>query len=421
MNIKVTSRVKMASLSAILLTTLLTVFISFDTFGIKSFTPSKTSKTFNGTSLKNSSKLSVLFKPINLISFDRKDSKFLEAADYFNELTEVPGRDSNPVGIVNRGNSCYANSVIQMLFRIQAVRRIVANLEIYHKRAKILDNKSDGVLRGPELESIIEGLSVIEGLNHMFHQLQANNNEPATFMFGKSMQCLPGKFAENFQEDADEYFTFIMATLKDIIPKSQHYHLLLNVSFSGTLKSTKYPFKTEQKQQLDVETRISLPFNGDGNLFNLLDLFIAPETVDLKFDDETPGTLVRSKRLENLPKIITIQLQRLSIDFNSDLDENDHDKDDDKQPKIIRKSDIIDMPDELDLAKYANSKQKTKYRLKMFIVHSGSSTGGHYYAYTLINNSWCTLNDSYVDINEKSDVVKKDQQTGYLYFYEQSN
>lgn len=410
MNFKLTSRVKVALLSALVLISLLFVFISFDAFGIRSYNPSN-SNALNGSNKTNSNQFSLLFKPFDPVTFDDKDLNFLDT-DFFNQLSEVPLRKTNPVGIVNRGCSCYADSVIQMLFRIGSIRKIVANLDIYNRRVIMLEERR--TIRRQELKNLREALSVIQGLNHMFHQLQNNKTEDATFEFGKTMQCLPGKFAKNNQEDADEYFTFIIGKLMDIIPKAQHRHLGLRVSFNGTLTSKSDPLKTQPKQQTDVETRISLPFNGEGNLKGLLDVYFAPETADLNFDDGTPGTLVRSKRLDSLPRIITIHLQRLSTDFDAPVD-------DDGNPKIIRKGDTIDMPDDLDLSTYTSVKSNTKYRLKMFVVHSGTASGGHYYAYTRFNDSWCTLNDTRITLKEEDDVVEKDKNTGYLYFYERLN
>ena len=409
MNVKLTTRVKKAILLTLMLSSLLAISVYFDAFGVRSYNPSKSNGfSQNGASIVNDQQhYSLLFKAEKPVNFKETDLKFFET-DFLGLLNEVPMRDSNLfVGITNRGNSCYADSVIQMLFRIPTVHKIVANLDIYHSRVNLLisQNNNNNVIK-----NIFKGLKILEGLNHMFYQLQNNEALGATFEFGKSIQCLPGKYADNHQEDADEYFNFIMTTLKEVIPESQRHHLLLDISFDGTLKSTKDPHKTELKSQTDIESRISLPFNGKSDLQSLLDVYFAPETVQLGFDDGTPGSLERSKKLDNLPEIIVIQLQRLSIDFEAV-----------SRGAIIRKGDVVDMPELIDFSKCISAKcssKSTQYRLKMFVVHSGNHKGGHYYAYSRNNNSWCTLNDSRVTMIEDLNKVQQDQETGFLYFYE---
>lgn len=58
-----------------------------------------------------------------------------DEADFLMQLRAPPQRKcSKSVGIVNIGNSCYANSTWQVLFRIPEVKRVVNNLEIYLPR-----------------------------------------------------------------------------------------------------------------------------------------------------------------------------------------------------------------------------------------------------------------------------------------------
>ena len=58
-----------------------------------------------------------------------------DEADFLMQLRAAPQRKgSKSVGIVNIGNSCYANSTWQVLFRIPEVKRVVNNLEIYLPR-----------------------------------------------------------------------------------------------------------------------------------------------------------------------------------------------------------------------------------------------------------------------------------------------
>ena len=357
--------------------------------------------------------LNLLFEATKSDAFEDDDAHFLET-DFIDQLNTVPERTGKFVGIGNRKNSCYANSVIQMLFRITDIRKIIANLGIYQRR---LESRKNHMNSGA-LADIKKAFSVVEGLNHMFYQLQTNKNDPATFEYGKSIQCLPGNYVDNRQEDADEYLTEIIDALKEILPKSQHHRLILTVSLNGILTSISDPSLSEPRQKIDFENRISLPLNS-ATFDNLLNSYFGTETVALNLNDWTPGQLVRTKRLENLPEIITIHLQRLTADNNS--------RDSNGIASIIKNEKPLTLPDEIDFANYIREgldSHNTKYKLKMFVKHSGSAKGGHYYAYSRNNlrpDSWYCLNDSRVTLDKNRADFKKDKDTGYLYFYERIN
>lgn len=306
------------------------------------------------------------FKAERLVHFNVNNSSFLET-DFLDLLNTVPISKSNPVGIIDRGGSCYADSVIQMLFRIPVIRKIIANLDYYPAN------------------------TIAQGLNHMFHQLQTNETENASYNFGLSMQALPDVHAENGPGDADEYLNLILNTLKEITPEPQHRHFSLDFSFTC---------KNSDRIYFDSGTRISLPLIHDvrfQHVSNLLDEYFAPETLELR--DET---IVRTRRLQNLPEFIVIHLERVLVDMTG-----------------IRKIETaVHMPEELDFAPYTNTHDTAKYRLKMFIVHLGNASRGHFISHYRENSStWLTFNDRSVTIN--SERVQNDLKHGVIYFYEQ--
>lgn len=416
MALNLTRRLKVLILILLFLLSLFTVAIVSDVFGVRTYkaTTTGTLVQTGGHAIANNgikSYVDLLFKAGLPADFPFNSAKFFEA-DFISQLNEPPMPKSNTVGIVSRGNSCYADSVIQMLFRIPVVRKIVANLNVYQRRAEIIMLNKNELITAELAEAIL----VLEGLNHMFYQLQTNDaTKPADFTYKKAMQSLPGRFYENKQEDADEYFTKIMGSLKDILPESQHHHLLLEVSFNGTLRGKADPTRTEPKTKKDVEMRISLLLNkGSKDINTLLDEYFAPETAELAFEDDnkTPGILTRAKRLTNLPKIITIHLQRLTADYSG------------SEPTIVKNYNTISMCDDIDFAKYIDipgNTTSTIYRLKMFAVHFGGVKSGHYFAYTRNNNlknSWYKLNDDVVTLDADPVKFLEDKNSGYLYFYE---
>jgi ubiquitin C-terminal hydrolase len=313
-----------------------------------------------------------------------KDLDFLET-DFLPLLNTVPMRESGPVGIVDRGGSCYADTVIQMLFRIPVIRKIIANLHIYHSRAKLLDSQID-----------FDDFKILEGLNHIFYQLQTNVIESATYDFSLSMQALPGVHAENGPGDAGEYFNLILSVLKDITPRSQHHHFIINI----TIKHSNSDW-----HHADINTIISLPIHqGPCHLTGLLDEYFAPETVQLSLKT----SIVTTKKLQNLPEFIAIHLQRASADFNS----------------LKKNNNPVFVPEELDFTPYTESieSQSPKYRLIMFIVHTGELiSNGHFISHYRSNcaSVWSTFDDNCVTFDE--DRIQTDLENGYIIFYERIN
>ena len=353
--------------------------------------------------------ISLLFKVDKPADFNIKDPKILET-DFFDQLNTINARTEAFVGIYNKGNSCYADSVLQMLYRHPVVRKIVANAEIYYELAVIrveqMTQRTDKSAKTElERDDLITAVSVLEGLNHMFHQLHNNKNDAATFRFKKSMQCMPGQFASTDQEDADEYFTKIMGFIKDLLPASQHYHFAFGLVQGGTVKNASKTEKRADKSELQF--KLSLVLDDCRDLNCLLNKYFADEIVnDVKFSyDDTLGTLVITKRLSKLPDILPIQLQRLTqevVDGTFDTKKN---------------SNSIKMPVEIDFRKWlVNSKESAKYRLKMFVKHLGDSTGGHYVAYSLESDGkWYLLDDSSVS---EIYYIESEINSSYYYYYE---
>ena len=83
---------------------------------------------------------------------------------------------------------------------------------------------------------------------------------------------------------------------------------------------------------------------------------------------------------------------------------------------MVKINDKFTYPDELDLTKYLhpqnknlNSMSPPKYTLHSIVVHQGTATSGHYFAYikcTTDNNNWILFNDEIVKPAEKHDVFE---------------
>lgn len=358
------------------------------------------------------------FHPTNPLSstFEPPSTIFESDLLPFHDL--IPMRSEPPIGISNMGNTCYANSVIQMLFRIPNIRKIIGNLQVYHGRAHIRAQKlvriaEDLTQKGHaqvatkfirKFEDLVGGIRLAEGLNHMFHQLQTNNQfEPATFTKSpKCLQALPGIFSRNDQEDADEYLIAILSALKDILPRTQQDYFSIRLLRKGVHKSLNGS-KTVNTSSIDTLNRISLPLvDGIENISELIEEELKTDVKDLKFEsDGSPGCLIESKSFLNLPEFLPIQLQRLVYTSNG-------------LKKISRP---IRAPELLDLSRFSHSSDSL-YKLEMFLEHRGGPHGGHYLAYSKDGSTgrWHEFNDDKVQ-QIPNNLAEVKMTTAYIYFY----
>lgn len=327
-------------------------------------------------------------------------------------LKTVPFRPEFPVGIQNPHNFCYANVVLQALFRMADFRKIVGNLGVIF----------DGWVGQLKIETsknteIIEGIRIAEGLNHLFSQLQSNQvNEPAQFHKDKTSQCIPGHFSLQNQEDADDYLNKIIGSLREILPSDQQNKISINLINFGTHKGISSNCIRVENRPSFIEPfcRFSLPIIGPKpkTLVNLIQNYLADEVSELKFDnDGEPGILTRIKRIDYLPQVVPIQLQRLYMGHRENT-----------LKKIVEP---VEIPLELDFAPFFHSEalesfgSSATYQLKMFIEHRGCALDGHYVIYTREpDDTWILLNDSVVRRFEGGDNIKALINSGYMYFYE---
>lgn len=345
--------------------------------------------------------------------------------DFLPLLNNVPMRQGSFVGIVNRGNTCYAASALQMLFRIPLIRIIIANMDVYYPiikaEAASLQSKAENIfavektqqsVRSLELkrQDLINMVKIIEGVNHIFSQLQGNEKGAANFDFKKSMQCLPGHYGDNDQEDADEYLSMIMAAICEFVPLNQQHHLKVFVSLIGNVKSVGLePKQSKLNHKIESEFRLSLPVNkSTETLKEMMDSYFATENkIEQWYDEEAkiPGILDQSRKLSALPEIFPIHLKRLQFC---------------QKKKIMTKlGQPIYIPEILDLSPFLEEASKeAKYVLKMFIQHRGGAHSGHYIAYSREpTGNWYSLDDTSVkdDFDRRSSNIMPQS---YIYFYE---
>lgn len=161
-----------------------------------------------------------------------------------------------------------------------------------------------------------------------------------------------------------------------------------------------------------------------------MDAFVQPETLDEnnKYFCEKCQRMCKAHKglkFESFPYIISLQLKRFDFDY--------------KTLSRFKIGSTVSFPQVLNVKKYLN-KESTEpmheenlydYELFSIMIHSGSASGGHYYAYikSFENNQWYNFNDERVSKIDKTDIIKAfgtsysiySSTTAYMLQYRQIN
>lgn len=384
---------------------------------------------------------------IDFLNFDeiKKDL----ASDFIGKLKEVPMRLNVPVGIVKRGDSNYASTVIQALFRFPMIRKVLANLEIYNEyhefHLKKLKEERDAIAKTKDSNSLDQAYGEIEiakevagGLNSMFSRLQSSERNLVKF---HSEALLKLNFLDNFSNFKliDNYFSKLIEYVFKFIPESQRKHLLVQFKDTCYINDS-----SDEEDEIFEKAILKLDFTENEN--TLSDL-MRIKFLQFRKNLEWKGPLVRVSRqskLFYLPNMAAIQISRIS----SGIDKNEI-TDDDKRcgyhgPIALEKrlngkckgtyeinDQSIEMPLKFDFAPYFDGNislnRGTTYNLKMFITceefEFEKKIGKEIdktLVYSLIvkenDSKWYKIQDKKIaEVTVNSDNLN----FGYIYFYEQ--
>ncbi|KAA8528348.1 hypothetical protein F0562_035703 [Nyssa sinensis] len=298
----------------------------------------------------------------------------------------------HPCGLLNCGNSCYANAVLQCLaFTAPLTAYLLQGL---HSRSC----EKKGRCFTCEFESLI--LKVKEG------------NSPASPIgILSQIQKTGSPLGNGKEEDAHEFLRYAIDTMQSICLKEagvkasgtlEEETTLIGLTFGGYLRSkikcTKCGSKSEQHERM---MDLTVEIGGDiGTLEEALKQFTRTEILDgeNKYQCSRCKSYERAKKkltVSETPNILTIALKRF------------------QSGKFGKLNKAIRFPEILDLAPYVSgtSDKSPIYRLYGVVVHldnMNAAFSGHYVCYVRnIQNKWFKIDDSTVKAVELERVLTK--------------
>ncbi|KAL4556481.1 hypothetical protein LXL04_039136 [Taraxacum kok-saghyz] len=323
----------------------------------------------------------------------RYSCKGLFSYEMFVKLYNWKQVELRPFGLVNCGNSCYANAVLQCLTYTPALNAYL--LQGLHSKAC---NK-----RGWCFACELEGLVV--------KAAKSGNSPVSPIRILSQIQNIGSNLGHGRQEDAHEFLRYAIDTLQAGTAEEEggEETTLIGLTFGGYLKSKikciKCGGKSERHERM---MDLSVEIEGDiGTLEEALDKFTRTEILD----GENKYKCTRCKSYEKAkkkltvleaPNVLTIALKRF------------------QSGKFGKLNKPIHFPEVLDMAPYVSgtSDKSPVYRLYGVVVHldtMNAAFSGHYVCYVKnIQNRWFKIDDTRVKEVALQSVLMKE---AYLLLY----
>lgn len=339
------------------------------------------------------------------------------------QLEKEIGSDQFPAnehyfGLVNFGNTCYCNSVLQALFFCKPFREKVLQYKQQQKNQK--------------RETLLTCLA------DLFHSIATQKKKVGTVAPKKFIQRLRKEnelFDNYMQQDAHEFLNYLLNTVADLLQaeKPGKNRASTNGSvkseptwvhdiFQGTLTNETRCLNCETVSSKDEDfLDLSVDVEQNTSITHCLRGFSSTETLssEYKYYCEvccSKQEAQKRMRVKKLPNLLALHLKRFK--YMEQL--NRHTKLSYRvvfplELRLFNKSDDACNPDRM-------------YDLTAVVVHCGNGPNrGHYISIVKSHRFWLLFDDDIVDKMEASSIeeffgltsdVQKNSESGYILFYQ---
>ena len=300
----------------------------------------------------------------------------------------------NYIGLINEGNTCYFNSIIQIIYHIPYVRNKFFRISLKNE-----SNKIESEIFLFYFQKILYKLNTLKQPFSISEQIK---NSSFYKKIPNFLDFIYKNFPYQSQQDAQEVFMFIIDYFSNIDAEKKEK---LKDFFDGIIK---YKIEIKDKnfhyESLTEDKFLFLSLDIDDKTDSLekcIEKFFQGE--ELKDEnayfcekDNQKHSAFKTLKFKKIPEILFFHLKRFGA----------------KNNKIYNK---ISYPEQMELTKYFdfnevdindinNCNNKKKYTLFSIIVHEGLINSGHYYTYiyNFDKKNFYKFNDSTV-----SKVVNK--------------
>ena len=342
-----------------------------------------------------------------------------ENITYFNSIINNPNKGKisrkkygKYTGLQNLGNTCYLNSITQLLFMIPEFRFSILSID---------DRKEK------EKGEYIDDDNMLHQLQKLYTYLLLSSDRfitPQEF-FLSIKDSKKNILRTNEQKDSQEFFSMFCSQLETHLKDIPGQKFLLKNLFGGfKINIKKCNDCNDVTKNYEEIKDISLDIKNLKNLEESLDKFISEEQIeDYKCDKcNKKVTVSKHNLLSHLPNYLEIELKRMVKNLQLDKD--------------IKINSRFEFPLTLNMKKYCYNNIKEnkdndinyEYNLKAINVHIGNTEGGHFVSIIKDENGkWYEFDDKIIrefDINNLGEECfggEGKYKTAYLLFYEKVN
>ena len=310
-------------------------------------------------------------------------------------------------GLINMGNTCFLNSVLQCLFYTTPLAEFLLSKE-HSKRCRASRDE-------------FCGLCVLERLMQKVHRQGESVLRPIELV--SRIKAVGKHFRPGRQEDSHEFLRLFIETMQKaslgnnnnetikLDPRSKETTVIHRM-FGGYLQSTVTCSSCRHvSRTFDQFLDLSLDVNKSETLNSAFKVFTTPELLSKgnRYKCEACHRLVEAHKqftIYKTPEILTIQLKRFSVNLFTG-----------QTNKLNR---TVNFSENLNISEWIsdkNSGEGCQYRLYGVIVHEGNScNSGHYHAFVRNStNVWYSMNDCSVHQVSLDTVLR---QRAYILFYQ---
>jgi ubiquitin C-terminal hydrolase len=335
-------------------------------------------------------------------------------------VASLPLTSERFIGLYNSGNVCFANAVLQVLFRCEPLR---SNLVQWH-----MCTQAKGA-------ALSRSLTLLDVLGELFWRMQTNQIRTGTQGADDFIDLVKERnelFQGLRQQDAQEFFSFVVNDLGETVQAYQKRNLsdtfrklvcktyehtlgktFVHANFEGTCTSTT-TCRTCQNKTTRTEAflDVSLEIGSEScSVAEGLRRFSRAELVEgFQCDSQfcaKAGTQPADKRivLTRLPRVLVLHLKRFQ--YNA------------AQQRFVKLLTRVSFSTELKV--WESEEPDVFFRLKGLVAHIGPGAArGHYISVVSVESHWFLFNDDRVRIVETADLQSffEGQMVAYLLFYE---
>lgn len=299
-------------------------------------------------------------------------------------------------GLNNRNNTCYINSVLQLLLNIKPLRKYFIDHKkfddsIIQSYQKIIDfyNKNDTISQE------VFPRTLLENIFKTFYFEIGQQEDAHEFLY-----CFLNHVHETIKYDVNVQLKNRNIQSQELINCKDNWEKFCKNNYSIITKLFYGQMKTDitcmcGNKSINHEPFCGITISADvKNIEHGINDYLSCNVVETKCEKcEKSSLKCLKKEIEISPEILFVQVSR----FNNNMTKSQH---------------PIDYVEDINLTEMCNkdiNSNGLKYKLIGNIYHSGVITFGHYLCSIKTNNTWFIINDEYIHENGiiDNDYMKK--------------